>query len=58
MKDARHFSFLALCTQKEAEKLANICTDAPGFDRADFHKRFHAMAVAFFRKHLGETAPR
>jgi predicted dienelactone hydrolase len=55
-KDARHFSFLALCTAKETEKFASICTDAPGFDRVDFHKHFHAEAIAFFKKHLGETA--
>jgi predicted dienelactone hydrolase len=56
VKDAKHFSFLALCTPKEAEKFAAICTDAPGFDRVEFHKDFHAEAVAFFRKHLGEEA--
>jgi predicted dienelactone hydrolase len=56
VKDARHFSFLALCTLKEAEKFAAICTDAPGFDRVGFHKQFHAEAIAFFRKHLSETA--
>ncbi|GKQ54613.1 dienelactone hydrolase [Bradyrhizobium sp. Ce-3] len=56
VKDARHFSFLAPCTPKETEKFANICTDAPGFDRAAFHRRFHAEAIAFFRKHLGEAA--
>ncbi|WP_246801274.1 alpha/beta hydrolase family protein [Bradyrhizobium genosp. L] len=57
VKDAKHFSFLALCTPKEAET-ANTCTDAPGFDRAAFHKQFHAAAIAFFRKHLGEAATR
>jgi len=55
-KGAKHFSFLALCTPKEAEQFAPICTDAPGFDRAEFHQRFHAEAIAFFKKHLGETA--
>jgi predicted dienelactone hydrolase len=55
VKDAKHFSFLALCTAKEAEKMPAICTDAPGFDRTDFHTRFHAEAIAFFRKHLVET---
>ena len=33
-----------------------ICTDAPGFDRADFHRRLHADVVAFFRKHFAEGA--
>jgi predicted dienelactone hydrolase len=52
MKDAKHFSFLALCTAKETEKFAGICTDVPGFDRVEFHERFHAEVIAFFRKHL------
>jgi predicted dienelactone hydrolase len=56
VKDAKHFSFLALCTPKEAERAPAICTDAPGFDRVDFHKFFHAEAIAFFKKHLGEPA--
>jgi predicted dienelactone hydrolase len=56
VKDAKHFSFLALCTPKETEQFAPICTDAPGFDRVDFHKHFHAEAIAFFKKHLSETA--
>ena len=58
VKAAKHFSFLAVCTPKEAEKLTNICTDAPGFDRVEFHKQFHAEAIAFFRTHLGEAAAR
>ena len=58
VKDAKHFSFLPLCTAKEAETMPAICTDAPGFDRTDFHARFHAEAIAFFRKHLvEETTP-
>jgi predicted dienelactone hydrolase len=56
VKDAKHFSFLALCTPQEAKKFVPICTDAPGFDRVDFHKHFHAEAIAFFKKYLGETA--
>jgi len=27
--------------------------DAPGFDRAAFHKTFDAAALEFFRQHLG-----
>ena len=54
--NARHFSFLATCTPAETLAIPRICTDAPGFDRVDFHKQFHAEAIAFFRKHLGETA--
>ena len=56
MTDASHYSFLELCTPKETEQMARICTDAPGFDRTGFHNRFHAEAIAFFRKHLGEAA--
>ena len=54
--DAKHFSFLALCTPKEKEQFAPICTDAPGFDRVAFHKFFHDKAIAFFKRHLGEAA--
>lgn len=54
VKDAKHFSFLARCTSKETEKFALICTDAPGFDRADFHRHLHAEVITFFKKHLGE----
>jgi len=56
VKDAKHFSFLAVCTPQEAEKFAAICTDAAGFDRVEFHRQFHAKMIAFFRKHLGEKA--
>jgi predicted dienelactone hydrolase len=56
MSNAKHFSFLALCTPKEKEQFAPICTDAPGFDRVAFHKFFHDKAIAFFKKNLGETA--
>jgi predicted dienelactone hydrolase len=56
VRNAKHFSFLALCTPKEVESFPSICTDAPGFDRVDFHKQLHAEVIAFFKKHLGETA--
>ena len=57
VKGAKHFSFLAVCTLKEKE-MATVCTDPPGFDRVAFHKQFHAEAIAFFRKHLGEVGTR
>lgn len=57
VKDAKHFSYLATCTAKEAEKFAAICTDAPGFDRVDFHRRLHAEIIAFFKKHLIGSMP-
>ena len=54
--NAVHFSFLARCSPKEIQEFPRICIDAPGFDRVAFHKAFHADVLAFFRKHLIETA--
>lgn len=56
--NAKHFSFLATCTPKEAEATPAICTDPPGFDRLDFHRKLHADVVAFFRRQFAEPAPR
>jgi predicted dienelactone hydrolase len=56
VENAKHFSFLATCTPKEAQAAPAVCTDAPGFDRVDFHKRLHADIVAFFRKQFAESA--
>ncbi|WP_456714128.1 alpha/beta hydrolase family protein [Bradyrhizobium sp. USDA 4353] len=56
--NAKHFSFLATCTPKEVEATPTICTDPPGFDRVDFHRKLHADVVAFFRRHFAEPAPR
>jgi len=53
--NAKHFSFLATCTPKEAKSNPLACTDAPGFDRNDFHQHFHAEMIGFFRKHLAES---
>jgi predicted dienelactone hydrolase len=53
--NAKHFSFLATCTPKETQHSPAVCTDAPDFDRVDFHRRLHAEMVEFFRKHLGES---
>ncbi len=50
--NAIHFSFLAPCTPEEKQALPRICTDAPGFDRAAFHREFNAEVLSFFRKHL------
>jgi predicted dienelactone hydrolase len=54
--NAKHFSFLATCTVKENQEKPAVCTDAPDFDRVDFHRRLHADVVAFFRKHFAESA--
>jgi predicted dienelactone hydrolase len=56
VENAKHFSFLATCTAKETQEAPSICTDAPGFDRVDFHRRLHADVIVFFRKHFAESA--
>lgn len=57
VENAKHFSFLALCTPKEAQAAPAICTDAPGFDRADFHRKMHVDMIAFFHRHLASARP-
>ncbi|TPI34711.1 dienelactone hydrolase [Mesorhizobium sp. B3-1-6] len=47
--NAVHFSFLTPCPPQSRN---DACVDAPGFDRAAFHKAFNAEVLAFFRKHL------
>jgi predicted dienelactone hydrolase len=47
-----HFSFLFPCTDEEAKVMSFQCTDAPGFNRADFHKTLNAQILEFFRKNL------
>ena len=56
VENAKHFSFLATCAPQETQANPAICTDAPGFDRADFHRTLHADVIAFFRKHFVESA--
>jgi hypothetical protein len=34
----------------EKQEAFTIYTDAPGGDRADFHRRFHSDTIAFLRK--------
>jgi predicted dienelactone hydrolase len=48
---AAHFTFM-LCPPGLADRRAEMCTDAPGFDRAAFHKKFDAAVLAFFQAHL------
>jgi predicted dienelactone hydrolase len=50
-----HFAFLIPCPPALAEAVPEICTDAPGFDRGAFHKKFNADVLAFFRAHLVEA---
>jgi predicted dienelactone hydrolase len=47
VENAKHYSFLATCSPKETQAAPAICTDAPGFDRIDFHRRLRADVVAF-----------
>ena len=55
--NAKHLSFLAVCSPKEAQDDPRGCTDAPGFDRVAFHQKFHAEVIAFFRTYLVENQP-
>jgi predicted dienelactone hydrolase len=49
---AGHFAFLAPCSRQLAAAIPRICTDAPGFDRAAFHRDFNASVIRFFQTHL------
>ena len=55
--NAGHFAFLSPCPPtlaKDNPTNAEICTDAPGFDRVAFHKQFNADVLGFFRTHFGD----
>jgi predicted dienelactone hydrolase len=47
-----HFSFLFPCSKELAQQAPFLCTDPPGFDRTDFHKKLNAQVLEFFRKNL------
>jgi predicted dienelactone hydrolase len=49
---ADHFDFLAPCTADLAKVAPDICQSIAGFDRAEFHQRFDAEVVRFFRETL------
>ncbi|RQH04451.1 alpha/beta hydrolase family protein [Paraburkholderia dinghuensis] len=49
---AGHYDFLAPCSAALAQQVPDICTSAPGFDRAAFHRRFNAAVVDFFKENL------
>jgi predicted dienelactone hydrolase len=55
--NAGHFAFLTLCPPELATQSPEICTDAPGFDRAAFHRQFDADVLTFFRAHLAKAPP-
>jgi predicted dienelactone hydrolase len=46
-----HFGFI-LCGPS-ISTVPDLCTDPPGFDRADFHREFNAEVVRFFQAQLG-----
>jgi predicted dienelactone hydrolase len=52
--NAGHWSFLAPCSPEQAQANPRTCVDAPGFDRATFHKHLHAEMIAFLSRHLVE----
>lgn len=49
--DAGHFAFIR-CTPAMAKRAPAMCRDAPGFDRAAFHRKFDLAVVAFFKAQL------
>jgi predicted dienelactone hydrolase len=49
---AGHFDFLAPCTDKLAALAPQICASQEGFDRTEFHRRFNADVIGFFKKAL------
>lgn len=57
VEGAGHYVFLAPCPPALATRRPAICTDAPGFDRAAFHRRFNHAVVAFFRASLQQAHP-
>lgn len=52
VKGAGHFSFIAPCPAEMANAAPQICSDAAGFDRAEFHRGFNADVVSFFKASL------
>ena len=49
---AGHYAFLPPCGPQLQAAAPTICTDAPGFDRTDFHQRLNAELIRFFRASL------
>lgn len=52
LRGAGHFVFLAPCTPALAARIADLCRDAPGIDRAAIHAQLAADAIAFFAASL------
>jgi predicted dienelactone hydrolase len=49
---AGHYAFLPPCSARMLKSAPHICVDAPGFDRADFHRRLNAELIRFFQTDL------
>jgi len=49
---AGHYAFLPPCDSRLLKSAPTICTDAPSFDRADFHSRQNAELIHFFQANL------
>lgn len=52
VEGAGHASFLAPCGVLGLLMLPMVCADAPGFDRAAFHRSFNGEVVGFFSRSL------
>ncbi|MEE9984414.1 alpha/beta hydrolase family protein [Agrobacterium pusense] len=52
VKRAGHFSFIAPCPVEMKKAAPEICIDAAGFDRQEFHRSFNAEIVQFFNASL------
>jgi predicted dienelactone hydrolase len=52
VKGAGHFSFIAPCPAEMEKAVPQICSDAAGFDRVEFHRGFNADVVSFFKASL------
>ena len=50
--NAGHFDFLAPCSAILRQAAPFICQSADGFDRSEFHARFNADVIDFFRRKL------
>jgi predicted dienelactone hydrolase len=50
---AGHYAFLPPCGARLLKSAPQICVDAPGFNRADFHERLNAELIRFFQANLG-----
>ena len=53
VENAGHYDFLTPCAAEMRTAMPELCTSAPGFDRAGFKVVFNAEVVRFFRAALG-----